>query len=116
MHEAKVGDVTECFSGYVEDSSALWNRGQAREWGIATRVVAAAELSREAEGFAAEIAAGATLALRAAKRLVREGWTAGLETQLERETAGIVESTRTADAREGIAAFVARRAPRFRGS
>jgi 2-(1,2-epoxy-1,2-dihydrophenyl)acetyl-CoA isomerase len=61
------------------------------------------------------LAAGATRALGAAKRLLREAWNESLETQLERETAAIAETGRSADAREGIAAFVERRVPRFRG-
>ena len=55
-------------------------------------MVPAADLDREAESFAATLARGATGALRAAKRLVREGWNDSLETQLERETREIVEA------------------------
>lgn len=98
---------------------ALTNRvlsaGEAQAWGIVTRVVPAASLDREAQGLAATLASGATSALGAAKRLLREGWSESLETQLERETAEIVDTGRSADAREGIGAFVERRAPRFRG-
>jgi 2-(1,2-epoxy-1,2-dihydrophenyl)acetyl-CoA isomerase len=89
---------------------------EARDWGIVTRVVPAADLEREAEAFAATLARGATGALRAAKRLVRESWNDSLETQLELETREIVERARAADAREGIASFVERREPRFQGA
>ena len=88
---------------------------EACDWGIVTRVVPAADLDREAEAFAAALARGATGALRAAKRLVREGWSDSLETQLERETREIVERGGSNDAREGITAFVERREPRFQG-
>jgi 2-(1,2-epoxy-1,2-dihydrophenyl)acetyl-CoA isomerase len=87
----------------------------AYDWGIVTRVVPAADLAKEAEALAASLASGATRALRAAKRLVREGWNESLETQLEHETREIVEAGRSIDAREGIQAFVDKRAPRFRG-
>ena len=89
---------------------------EACSWGIVTRVVPAADLDREAEAFAATLARGATGALRAAKRLVRESWNDSLETQLELETREIVERARSADAREGITAFVERREPSFQGA
>jgi len=88
---------------------------EAHAWGLVTRVVAPASLDAEAEGFASTLASAATRALGAAKRLLREGWSESLETQLESETMGIVDTGRSADAREGITAFVERRAPRFRG-
>jgi 2-(1,2-epoxy-1,2-dihydrophenyl)acetyl-CoA isomerase len=83
--------------------------------GIVTRVVPAAALEAEADAFAATLAAGATRALRAVKRLLRESWSESLETQLERETRELVENGRSADGIEGIRAFVERRTPRFRG-
>jgi 2-(1,2-epoxy-1,2-dihydrophenyl)acetyl-CoA isomerase len=89
---------------------------EACDWGIVTRVVPPADLDREAEAFAATLARGATGALRAAKRLVRDSWNDSLETQLEYETREIVERARSADAREGITAFVERREPRFQGA
>jgi 2-(1,2-epoxy-1,2-dihydrophenyl)acetyl-CoA isomerase len=88
---------------------------EAHAWGLVTRVVAPTSLDAEAEGFASTLASAATRALGAAKRLLREGWSESLETQLESETTGIVDTGRSADAREGITAFVERRAPRFRG-
>lgn len=89
---------------------------EAMALGIVTRVVPAASLEAEAESFAATLASGATRALRAVKRLLREGWTESLETQLERETSEIAEAGRSADALEGIRAFVERREPRFTGN
>jgi 2-(1,2-epoxy-1,2-dihydrophenyl)acetyl-CoA isomerase len=88
---------------------------EACEWGIATRIVPASDLDTEAERLAASLAAGATRALCAAKRLVREGWNESLETQLERETVEVTRAGGGLDAREGIRAFVERRPPRFRG-
>jgi 2-(1,2-epoxy-1,2-dihydrophenyl)acetyl-CoA isomerase len=98
---------------------ALTNRvltaAEAESLGIVTRVVAEAGLLPAASALAAELASGATRALGATKRLLHAGWTGTLETQMELETRAIADVARTHDAREGIAAFVARRPPRFAG-
>lgn len=88
---------------------------EAQQWGIVTRVVPDASLMSEAEALAAQLASGASLALGAAKRLLHSGWTETLETQMEHETQSIAAIARTADAREGIAAFLEKRAPQFHG-
>ena len=97
---------------------ALTNRmlsaREALEWGIATRVVADAAFAAAVDALARELAAGATTALGAAKRLLHQGWTETLETQMEAESRAIADIARTADAREGIAAFVEKRTPAFR--
>lgn len=98
---------------------ALTNRmlsvKEALDWGLVTRVVPDAELQAEAEALAGQLAAGATKALGAAKRLLRDGSTETLETQMELEARAIADMARTADAREGIAAFLEKREPEFRG-
>jgi 2-(1,2-epoxy-1,2-dihydrophenyl)acetyl-CoA isomerase len=86
---------------------------EAQDWGIVTRVVPDASLMAEAEALAAQLASGATLALGAAKRLLHSGWGETLETQMEHETQSIAAAARTADAHEGIAAFLEKRAPQF---
>ena len=99
---------------------ALTNRvlsaKEALEWGIVTKVVADAELQTEAQALARELAAGATRALGKAKRLLHHSFSESLETQMELEAQAIADSARTHDAREGIAAFIAKRKPAFRGS
>lgn len=98
---------------------ALTNRvlsaGEAMAWGIVTKVVPDAELQAEAQALAAQLAAGATQALGAAKRLLHGGWSESLETQMELEAQAIADQARTRDGREGIAAFLEKRAPRFTG-
>jgi 2-(1,2-epoxy-1,2-dihydrophenyl)acetyl-CoA isomerase len=89
---------------------------EAMQWGIVTRVVPDEDLSENVATLASQLAAGATKALGASKRLLHIGWTETLETQMEHETQTIAEMARTADSREGIAAFVERRRPRFRGA
>jgi 2-(1,2-epoxy-1,2-dihydrophenyl)acetyl-CoA isomerase len=98
---------------------ALTNRilsaREAEQWGLVTRVVADASLAAEAQALAATLAHGATRAFGAAKRLLHHSMSESLETQMELEAQAIAEQARGADAREGIAAFVAKRAPQFAG-
>jgi 2-(1,2-epoxy-1,2-dihydrophenyl)acetyl-CoA isomerase len=89
---------------------------EAQEWGIATRVVPEGTHLSEAADLAAELAKGPTGALGASKRLLHAGWNESLETQMEAETRTIADIARTADAREGISAFVQKRTPSFQDS
>lgn len=88
---------------------------QALEWGLINRVSPAEDLARDAEQWAQEIAAGATEALAVAKRLIRQGADMDLERQMEDESRAISDISRTADAQEGIAAFLEKRPATFRG-
>ena len=83
--------------------------------GLATRVVADDALADEALALAGRLAAGPTGALGATKRLLRESLGNDLETQLALETASLAAAGGTPDAREGIAAFLEKRAPEFTG-
>ncbi len=98
---------------------ALTNRvlsaQEALEWGIVTQVVPDEELYESASALASQLASGATKALGAAKRLLHTGWTETLETQMEHEAQTISNIARTADAHEGIAAFVEKRQAAFTG-
>jgi len=88
---------------------------EALDLGIVTRMVADADLMKTATAFAEELAVGPTMAYRGVKRLILESSTAGLEDQMGRETETICGVSSTRDAREGIAAFVAKRRPNFTG-
>jgi len=96
-------------------TNRLLSAQEAQEWGIVTRVVPDANLLAEADTLAAQLAGSATKALGATKRLLHSGWTETLETQMEHETQAIAAMARTADAREGITAFLEKRAPQFKG-
>ncbi len=89
---------------------------EALEWGLVNRVVPDAELAGAAQSLAKEMAAGATAAFGAAKRLLRDSFSDTLETHLQAEARTIADRARNADAREGIAAFLEKRAPRFKGA
>lgn len=98
---------------------ALTNRTlsarEAMEWGIVSRVAPDAEVHAQAEELAKQLAAGPTCAFGNVKRLMRTGWTETLETQMAYEADSIAEMTRLADGREGVTAFVEKRAPHFIG-
>jgi 2-(1,2-epoxy-1,2-dihydrophenyl)acetyl-CoA isomerase len=88
---------------------------EALEWGLVTRVVADAELAREAALLAARLAAGPTRAFAFAKRLFHESMGGALEAQLERESLAISESAATEDWAGANRAFLEKQKPEFRG-
>lgn len=98
---------------------ALTNRTltarEALEWGIVNKVVPDADLAAETDALARALAAGPTRAFGGAKRLLAQGLEETLETQMEYEARSIADMARGGDGREGIAAFVAKRAPNFTG-
>jgi 2-(1,2-epoxy-1,2-dihydrophenyl)acetyl-CoA isomerase len=83
--------------------------------GLVTRVVPDAELLDDALALARTLAAGPTGALGAAKRLLRDSLGTDLEAQLALETRSLATAADSADSREGIDAFLGKRAPRFGG-
>ncbi|WP_249133576.1 MULTISPECIES: hypothetical protein [unclassified Bradyrhizobium] len=69
----------------------------------------------EAAAIVATLAAGPTRAYGAVRRMLRQSFETGLSDQLDAEKESIVEASDTGDAQEGVAAFVAKRRPQFRG-
>jgi 2-(1,2-epoxy-1,2-dihydrophenyl)acetyl-CoA isomerase len=98
---------------------ALTNRTisarEAEAWGIVTRVVADAEVAAQAESIAAELANGPTRSYGAVKRLLYACANTTLDEQMELETETIANVARSEDSQEGIRAFLAKRAPVFKG-
>ncbi len=88
---------------------------EAQDWGLVTRVVADEDLAAEAGRMAQDLARGPTRAYGAVKRLLLDSYGNSLETQMELESRAIAAAAATADGRAGIAAFLARRQPRFSG-
>ncbi len=86
---------------------------QALDWGIVNQVVEDEELADTAAALAQRLAAGPKGAYGAVKRLMAES-EPGLEAQLGRESRSIAARGTTAEGREGIAAFLEKRAPIFR--
>jgi enoyl-CoA hydratase/carnithine racemase len=87
----------------------------AREWGLVSKVVSAADLMNEARALAARIARQPPDALRMTKRLMREGESASFEAVMEMSAAFQSLAHLTADHREALAAFFEKRPPVFKG-
>ncbi|HCL85467.1 MAG TPA: enoyl-CoA hydratase [Comamonadaceae bacterium] len=83
--------------------------------GLVNRVLPAAELDAAARAFAERIAAGPTVAYGHMRRLMRASLDRDLAAQLAAEAQSFDACARTADLREGIEAFFAKRAPQFKG-
>lgn len=90
------------------------NAAEAAQMGVVTRVVAADQLAEEGRKLALQLADGPTRAFGAVRRLLAEAQTASLEQQLSSESAAISSAAGSAEGREGVAAFSARRRPDFR--
>jgi len=88
---------------------------EAHAWGLVSEVVEADRLAERAAALAAELAAQPTRGIALTKRLLDYAQTATLEEQLEREAQLQAAATRTEDFREGVAAFLEKRPPEFRG-
>ena len=87
----------------------------ARELNLVNRVVDAADLESEADSLLARIRAGAPLAMRTMKRAAVEGQRMPLDQRVRMAGQYFTQNMATADAREGMSAFVEKRTPRFRG-
>ena len=84
-------------------------------WGLVSDVVPDAELRSRAEALAEELAAQAPLAVAATKRAVHEGLDKPLSHGLDVETHEFTRLFGSDDAREGIAAFLEKRSPTWKG-
>lgn len=88
---------------------------QALEWGLVNRVVADDQVLASAMELARQLAKGPTRSFGEGKRLILVGTTESLESQMERETRAIAAMADSADGREGVAAFLSKRAAAFGG-
>ena len=83
--------------------------------GLVARVVPADQLAGEANAVATGLAAGAPRAIALTKRALNAAWDHGLDAALEYEAQLQELAGRTSDHAEGMAAFMAKRPPRFTG-
>ncbi|MGH6900918.1 MAG: enoyl-CoA hydratase/isomerase family protein [Geminicoccaceae bacterium] len=86
---------------------------RAEAWGLVSEVLAADALLPRARELAAQIAANAPISVQASKRLIDAAIPVMPAATLEGHAGAL--SGATADAKEGRAAFLERRPPRYRG-
>ena len=89
---------------------------QAEQCGLAAGVCEDSALESEAAAWAARLAGGPTLGLALTKAAFNRSLFPDLEDQMQEEARRQAEAVRTADAREGVQAFLEKRQAAFRGS
>jgi len=96
-------------------SARRFDAVKARQWSLVNEVFPAAELADQALQAAQRIAANAPLAVRQAKQAIHRGLQMSLADGLAFEIEAYNRTVSTADRREGIGAFNAKRTPQFEG-
>lgn len=89
---------------------------EALRLGLVNKVVAADALAAETQRLAQRLAAGATVAQDALKQLMRAASGRDLHAQLDAEREAFAACSATADFAEGVAAFLDKRRPHYRGA
>jgi len=84
-------------------------------WGLATEVVADAELMARTRALALEIAANAPLAVQASKRMMRMGLNETFPDHVHHVYLQLLPLAQSQDTKEGMRAFAEKRAPDFQG-
>ncbi len=88
---------------------------EAEAIGLVNRVLPEAELDAFVDGWAAELAAGPPIALAMTKRMLNNSFNVTLEEALDDEGVAQTVNLGSADNREAVSAFLAKRPPRFEG-
>lgn len=88
---------------------------QAAEWGLIWKCVDDSEFVAAIDKLAAQLAAAPTMGLARIKQAIYSSGERSLDEQLDFERDTMRELGRSADFREGVAAFLEKRAPKFTG-
>ncbi|TMJ16667.1 MAG: 2-(1,2-epoxy-1,2-dihydrophenyl)acetyl-CoA isomerase [Alphaproteobacteria bacterium] len=88
---------------------------RAAEWGLIWKAVEDEALDAEVDALAERFAAAPTLGLARIKKMIRESWGHSLDEELDLQRDAMRELGYSDDYREGVAAFMEKRKPSFRG-
>ena len=88
---------------------------EAQEWGLIYRAVPDGELDVAVDELVARLASAPTVAVGLTKRCIHRGLESTLAAAMEAEANALELSSRSADFKEGLAAFRDRRPPQFEG-
>ena len=89
---------------------------KAAEWGLIWKAVEDETLDAEVDALATRLASLPPLGLAAIKQMIRSSWTHSLDDELDRQRDTMRRLGSTRDYREGVAAFLEKRAPIFTGT
>jgi 2-(1,2-epoxy-1,2-dihydrophenyl)acetyl-CoA isomerase len=86
---------------------------EAAQWGLVTEVLPDDRVAARADELATQMASTASGSNGAVKALMLSTFSSGLEEQMEFESRVIADRAESADGREGVDAFMAKRKPEF---
>ena len=96
-------------------TGAFWPAGELVDCGLVNRVVPDDELVSATEALVAQLATKSPLGLARMKQLVNDGLEQAQDTAIRLEFALLTAHAQSADMAEGLAAFEAKREPKFTG-
>jgi len=93
----------------------VFDAKEALQMGLVNKVVDDSELEKTTMDIALKLASGPTISYSIVKENFNNALFGLLERQLELERRGMIWVGKTADAKEGIASFIGKRKPSFKG-
>lgn len=124
----KIGLTPDCGGTFILPRLVGWKRAaemlmtgvvvdafQAAAIGMINRAVDDEELMAEALALAVQLASGPTAAIGRIKQLLDQGAAKDYDAQLDLEHAAQIQSGQSVDFKEGVAAFMEKRPPKFTG-